>query len=175
MNKEVKTKIYNTLKEKNLSLYGLEKSLNYSNGTLYKMIEGERPFPKTIMKKLLPVLEISKNEFESWIITDKYPKNIIKKAVEAVKNRENKKARVFTQNIDKILQEKNMSRTALAKSIKYNQAGINAMIIGKISVSKTVLTRFSKFLEIPEEDLQAWVLADKYSLKVLELALKKPA
>jgi len=172
MNKVLKTKIYNILKEKNLTLYSLEKNLSYSNGTLYKMIEGERPFPENIKKKLLPVLEVSKQEFESWIITDKYNKEIIEKAINAFKNREDKKNPVLTQNIDKILKEKNLSRTALSKIIKHSQSGLNCAITGKEPLSKNVMKKLSTALEISEKDLQAWVLADKYSLNILELALK---
>jgi transcriptional regulator with XRE-family HTH domain len=157
---------------KNLSQRALAKMIDYSDSGLNARILGKYPFSKSIIKKLLPILEVTKNEFESWIVADKYPKKLIEKAIEAIKNREDKKVLVFTQNIDKILKEKNLSRTALAKAIKYDQPSVNNMITGKKSISKTVLTGISGFLEIPEEDLQAWILADKYSLKVLELALK---
>jgi plasmid maintenance system antidote protein VapI len=168
----IKDKIDKFLEKNNLNFLSLTKLMKFSNGALHDMVNNRRPFSEKALKKLLPILEISKQELESWVVADKYQPEVIQKAIEFFKNREDKKIPVFTQNIDKILKEKNMSRTALSKAIKYNQAGVNAMIIGKISISKTVLTKISKFLEIPEEDLQAWVLADKYSLKILELAIK---
>jgi len=145
--------------------------MDFPEGALGMMINAKSPFSGKAIKKILPILEISKEEFESWIVADKYSKKLIQKAIEAFKDREDKKFLVLTQNIDKILQEKNMSRTVLAKAIKYDQPSVNKMITGKISVSKTVLTRISEFLEIPAEDLQAWVLADRHSLRILELAL----
>jgi plasmid maintenance system antidote protein VapI len=165
-------KIKKLLEKKTISIYSLSKTINYPESPLGRMINGKINFSESVTEKLLPILEISKEEFKSWVIIDKYPKEIIQKAVESIKNKSDNKIPVFTQNIDKILKEKNMSRTALAKAIKYDQPSVNNMITGKKSISKTVLTRISEFLEIPEEDLQAWILADKYSLKVLELALE---
>ncbi|HBG49325.1 MAG TPA: hypothetical protein DDW90_07470 [Cyanobacteria bacterium UBA9971] len=165
-------KIRNTLKEKNLSFYDLEKLFDYSRGSLSEMIKGERPFSDKIKEKILPILEVSKEEFESWIIADKYDHKIIEKAIESFKNREDKKILILTQNIDRILKEKTLSRTALSKIIKHSQSGLNRAITGKEPLSKNVAKKLSIALEIPEEDLQAWILADKQLLKVLELALK---
>jgi transcriptional regulator with XRE-family HTH domain len=208
MNKVLKTKIYNILREKNLSLRDLEKIIDYSRGGLSQMINGETSFSKSVKGNLLPILEISEEEFESWVVASKYSPELIKKAVESslqshselvsesqtLKQVQGDKLiqgdrlvqgnkchakfisasaqLVFTQNIDKILSEKNMSRTALSKSIKYSQSALNKIIMGKKPVSKTVLTRISELFEIPIKDLQAWVLADKYSLAVLKLALE---
>jgi transcriptional regulator with XRE-family HTH domain len=171
MNKILQTKINEILKEKNLSLYGLEKILNYSAGGLSQMIKGETPFSKNIKKKLLPVLEVSKEEFESWIVADKYKPEIIKKALDSIKNKE-EKTLILTQNIDKILKEKILSRTALSKLIKHSQSGLNRVITGKEPLSKNVMEKLSIGLEVSKDDLQAWVLADKYSFEILELALK---
>jgi len=202
MNKVLKTKIYNILREKNLSLRDLEKIIDYSRGGLSQMINGETSFSKSVKGNLLPILEISEEEFESWVVASKYSPELIKKAVESSlqshselvsKSQTLKQVQgdrsvqgnkchseinsvsaqlVFTQNIDKILSEKNMSRTALSKSIKYSQSALNKIIMGKKPVSKTVLTRISELFEIPIKELQAWVLADKYSLAVLKLALE---
>jgi plasmid maintenance system antidote protein VapI len=166
-------KITKLLEKKSISIYRLSKTINYPESPLGRMINGKINFSESVKEKILPILEISEEEFESWIVADKYQKELIKKAIESAKSKKDKKILVFTQNIDKILKEKNMSRTALAKAIKYDQPSINNMIIGKKSISNTVLTRISEFFEIPKEDLQAWVLADRYSLKILELALKK--
>lgn len=160
------------LEKKAISIYRLSKIINYPESPLGRMINGKINFSESVIEKILPILEISEEEFKSWIIADKYPKELVQKAVETAKNREDNKILVFTQNIDKILSEKNMSRTALAKAIKYDQPSVNNMIIGKKSISRTVLTRISEFLEIQEEDLQAWILADKYSPEILKLTLK---
>jgi plasmid maintenance system antidote protein VapI len=167
-----KNKILDILKEKNLSQLKLAKIISYDDAALNAMINDKKPFPRSVIEKLLPILEISQEEFESWIVASKYSQELIKKAVEAIKNKPDKKTLVFTQNTDKILSEKSMSRTALSKAIKYSQSALNKMITGKKSISKTVLARISEFLEIPEENLQAWILADKYSLEILKLALK---
>jgi len=173
----LKNKIDEILNKKGLSRHKLSQLIEVSDGTLSKMTIGKRPFSKNIKEKILPILEVSEEEFESWTVADKYPKELIKKAIESSfqSHSELNSASaqlVFTQNIDKILKEKNMSRTALAKSIKYNQPDVNRMIVGKMPISNTVLTRISEFFEIPKEDLQAWVLADRYSLEILEWALK---
>lgn len=172
MNKEYTDKLNKIIKDKKLSFYDLEKITGYSSGAIFEMIKGKRSFPKHIIKKLSPVLGISKNELESWIVIDKYPKNIIEKAIESIKTRKDKKSSVFSQNINKLLSENKLSESALAKAIVYDQPSINKMIAGKKAVSKTVVTKLSNFFQIAEEDIEAWILADKYSLKVLELALK---
>jgi transcriptional regulator with XRE-family HTH domain len=164
--------IKNIIEQKNLSLKKLAKLIDYSHGALSNLINLKTPFPKTVLEKILPILEVSKQEFESWVVADKYQPEVIQKAIEAFKNREDKKILVLTQNIDKILKEKDMSRTTLSKLIKHSQSGLNRVIIGKEPLSKKVMEKLSTGLEIPEEDLQAWVIADKYSLKILELALK---
>ena len=180
----IKNKILEILKKKNLSQLKLACIINYDDAGLNAMILGKRPFPEIIKEKLLPILEVSKEEFESWIIADKYDKEIIKKAIESAKwiasshptdvpcNDDKNKPLILTQNIDRILKEKKLSRTALSKIIKHSQSSLNCAIIGKEPLSKNVMKKLSTTLEIPEKDLQAWVLADKYPLSILELALK---
>jgi DNA-binding Xre family transcriptional regulator len=166
-------KIKEILFNKNLSINKLAKLIGKNHsGNLGKMILGKQSFSKTIKEKLFPILEISEEEFQSWIIATKYDFELIQKAVDAVKNKSDKTIPVFTQNIDKILLSRKMSRTDLSKIIKYSQSGLNRMIIGQIGVSKPVMAKISKALEIPLSDLQTWVLADKYSLEVLLLALE---
>jgi plasmid maintenance system antidote protein VapI len=165
-------KIDNNIKKRNLSRYKISKLLNYKESTLNRIINGKQSFSKALVEKLLPILEVSKEEFESWIIADKYSKEVIYKAIEAFKNRENNKTLVLTQNIDRILKEKNLSQTALSKLIKHSQSALNCALTGKEPLSKNVMKKLSEFFEIQEESLQAWILADKYPLKVLELALK---
>ena len=46
------------------------------------------------------------------------------------------------------------------------------MIIGKISMSKTVISGMSEALEISEDVIRGWILADKYSVEELDYALE---
>jgi transcriptional regulator with XRE-family HTH domain len=167
-------KISEILKDKNLSLRDLEQIIDYPRGSLSLMINGKRPFSDEAREKLLPILEVSEEDFAIWIIADKYSKALIGKALHAFESREDKKKPVLTQNLDKILAEKNLSRTNAATAIKYSQSGLNRMIIGQISMSKPVMQKLSDFLAIPLEDLQAWALADNYPPKLLEKALNLP-
>ena len=158
------------LKRKNLSRYKLSKLINKDESYINHVFRGEQPFSENVIKKLLPILEIPRAEFESWIIADKYPKEIIERAIRIKKEFPYKRKSVLTVKIDKILEEKDMSRTALAKQINYSQSGLNRMITGKINTSKPVLEKVSKALDIPQEEISSWILADKYSLQVLEMA-----
>jgi len=169
----IKEKLNKILNRKNLTIYQLSKLTNFSESALGLMIKGKCPFLDKAMKKILSVLEISQEEFESWVIADKYPKEVLKLALEAKKNFPYKRKSVLTANIDSILQQKGMSRTAAAKQIDYSQSGLNRMIIGQISMSKTVIERLSKVLDISETEIKSWIVADKYSKKVLELSIKE--
>jgi len=163
-------KINNFLNNKKLTLCNLGKLMSFSEGALYDMVQKRRPFSENAIKKLLPILEISREEFESWVVADKYPKEVLKHAIQTKKEFPYKRKSILTTKIDTILQEKSMSRTDLSKEIKYSQSGLNRMIIGQINMSKSVLERISTVLEIPEKDLHAWIVADKYSLQLLEQA-----
>jgi len=165
----IKTKIDEKLKIKDLSYYRLGKLLEYHEGALNEMIHGKKSFPNNIIEKLLPILEVSREEFTSWIVADKYSQKIIQLALQELKNSEN--SPVLTKNIDKILSEKNLSRTQLSKIINYSQSGLNRMIVGKISMSQSIIAKIAPVLEIPEDTLRAWVLAGKYSRDIIEKAL----
>jgi transcriptional regulator with XRE-family HTH domain len=167
----VKAKTRNILKNKNISFYKLSKLINYDESYLLNIFNGKNSFPEKFINKLLPILEVSKEEFESWVVADKYPKEILERAIQIRKDFPYKRKSILTVKIDKVLDEKNMSRTALAKQIKYSQSGLNKMIIGKINMSKSVMERVSKMLEIPQDEILSWIVADKYSLDVLERAL----
>lgn len=171
MKKYLKEKIDKILKEKDLSVYKISKLINYSHGGLSDMIYGRRPFSESILAKILPMLEVSKDELDSWIIADKYSKESIKIAFteQETKLNEEKKL-ILTKNIDKILENKNMSRTILSKIINYSQSGLNRMITGNESLSKSVISKIAPILEISEDRIKGWVLADKYSSKSIELA-----
>jgi len=166
-------KLNKILNRKNLTIYQLSKLTNFSESALGLMIKGKCPFSDKAMKKILPVLEISQEEFESWVIVDKYPREVLKLALEAKKNFPYKRKSILTVNIDSVLQQKGMSRAAVAKQIDYSQSGLNRMIIGQISMSKSVIEKVSQILEISETEIKSWIVADKYSKKVLELAIKE--
>ena len=166
-------KISKILKEKNISQRKICELLKKSKSHISHILNGERTFPQKHIKKLLPVLEVSREEFDSWIVTDEYSKKIMEKAIiEAKKKKEDTKT-VFAENMDKILKEKGIpSRKIFADLIKYDQSSVNKMVNCKISLSPKVIKGCFDVLGIPEEDVLAWNLADKYSLKTLEMALE---
>ena len=162
------TNIEEILKRKNTTIYKVSQEMNVKDNALYEMAKGRSKFSEKFIKKLLPILEISREEFESWVVADKYSKEVLQLAIQTKKDFPYKRKSILTNKIDTVLQEKSMSRTDLSKEIKYSQSGLNRMIVGQINMSKSVLERNSTVLEIPEKDLQAWIVADKYSLQLLE-------
>lgn len=166
----VKAKTINILKNKDISFYKLSKLTHYDESYISNIFSGKNPFPEKFVRKLLSILEVPKDDFESWILADKYPKELLERAIQKRKEFQYKRKSVLTFNIDKILEEKEMSRTALSKEIQYSQSGLNAMIIGKINMSKPVIEKISTALEIPQDEIQSWIVADKYKLELLEKA-----
>jgi len=226
----VTDKIKKILEEKDISQYQLAKLIDYNRGALGHMINGESSFSEQVMEKIAPILEVSKEEIQGWILADKYSKEIIELAIKAKKelllqdskhchserseesqrsfanaqdvthchceppqeawqsnNSSNKsndiesKKRSFvdaqddeglilTTKIDSILQEKGISRTALSKQINYSQGKLNEMIIGKEPISPLVISKIAPVLDVSQDDIKSWILADKYSLTTLENA-----
>ncbi len=170
----VKRNISKILDRKNLSINKLSRLIGEKNSSnLNQRILGKISFSKKIQEKLLPILEVSEEEFNIWLIADKYPLETFELAVKNRKEFPYKRKRLLTTKIDNILKEKDMSRTALATQIKYSQSSLNKMITGKRKVSDFVLGGISSELEIPPNELLSWIIADKYSLEVLEAALKE--
>ncbi len=169
------------LKKNNITIYKASQLIQVDDGALYRMVRGRSSFSKKYIEKIVPLLEVSREEFESWIIADKYPKELIKKAVSVKKNppapveipqQKTKvtKSPILTAKIDKLIIEKQLSRTKLSKLLEYDQITLNRMIRGTHKISGTVIEGLSGVLEIPQEDINSWVLADKYSLEVLLMA-----
>ncbi|OGH96504.1 MAG: hypothetical protein A2104_03950 [Candidatus Melainabacteria bacterium GWF2_32_7] len=169
----VKAKTDGILENKDISYYKLSKLVDYDDGYLNNIFRGKNPFPKNLIEKLLPILEVSREEFEGWILADKYPKEIIERAIQIKKEFPHKRKSVLTNKIDETLQEKDMSRTALAKQINYSQSSLNQIITGKRGMPKSVLEKISQTLEKSQDEILSWILVDKYSLKILETALKE--
>jgi len=167
----IASKIDTILKSKDLTRYKLSKMTGCNESALNQMARGEISFSDKFKEKILPVLEISREEFESWILADKYPKEVLELAIQAKKESKNADKLILTAKIDEILQNRNLSRTQLSKLAKYDQSSVNKMLTGKGSVSKTVLTKLSTVLEIPENEIKSWILADKYSKDILESAV----
>ncbi len=46
------------------------------------------------------------------------------------------------------------------------------MILGTHKISDTVIEKMSEVLEVSQDDIKAWVLADKYSPDILSMAWK---
>ena len=166
-------KIKHILEEKNISIYQLSKMINYHEGALNAMINNKKAIPNNVENNLLPILKISREEFEGWILVDKYSKEVLMLAIQAKKNFPYRRKSILTAKIDEILEKKGLSRTVLAKQINYNQSGLNKMIISKISMSKSVIEKLAAFFEISQNEIIAWILADKYSLKTLEYAISQ--
>jgi len=174
MNKKlvITKKIDNILKEKNLTAYKLSKLMQVSDSALYGMIKGDTPFSKKFIEKLLPIIKVKESEFIGWIIADKYPKETIELAVQTQKGKHDDKL-ILTTRLDEILSSKNISRTSLSKIIDYSQGSLNDVITGKKSISKSVISRLAATLEIKEEQITSWIIADKYSSESLKTALKE--
>ncbi len=177
----VTKKIEEILLRKGLSKYKLSQMINYKDSNLNRIIYGKQSMTKRTKEKLMPILEVSEEELESWIIADKYHKEVIKKSIFVKKNPPDAveipqqktkvtKSPILTAKIDKLILEKQLSRTKLSKLIEYDQITLNRMILGAYKMSDTVIERLSEFLEISKDDIKAWVLADKYSLEVLYMA-----
>jgi len=163
-------KINYVLQKKDLSYCKIAKLIDEYESSLISMIKRKRPFTEKAINKLLPVLEISRTEFESWILADKYSKEVLKLAVQAKKDFPYKKKLILTTNIDNILKEKGISRTVLSKEIKYGQSGLNQIITGKRTMPKSILERLSNALEISQDQILSWIVADKYNIQILEEA-----
>lgn len=164
-------KIDKKLKRKNLTRYKLSKLIDKDEGYINHVFRGDQPFSENMIKKLLPILEVTREEFESWLLADKYPKKLLELAINNKKEFPYKRRSLLSTKIDAVLHEKGMSRTALSKEIKYSQSGLNRMIIGKINMSKPVIENISIALNISRDEILSWIIADKYNLKLLELAL----
>ena len=158
------------LKEKNLSRYKLSKLIGKNESYINHVFRGERPFSEIVINKILPFLEVTREEFESWILADKYPKEVLKLAIQIKKDFPYKIKSILTTKIDAILQEKKISRTTLSKEIKYGQSGLNQIITRKRTMPKSVLERLAIALEISQDEILSWIVADRYSLQVLEAA-----
>lgn len=169
---KVKDKTDGILKDKNISYYKLSELVDYDEGYLSKIFNGKNSFPKPLIKKLLPILEVSHEEFESWIVADKYSEKVLKLAIRAKKDFPYKRKSILTAKIDAVLQERNLSRRAFAKQvIDYEQSGFNQMVVGKRNMSPAVLEKTANAFGVDCDVVLSWVVADRYNLPVLERAL----
>ncbi len=169
---DVKSKIDNILRSKGLTRQILSEIIDCSPTTINAMVNRVTPFSPKIKEQIIPILGISREEFEGWILAEKYPQEVIEIAVKVKKEHiigSNKT--IFATKLDEVLKEKELSRTALSKIIDYNQGGLNKIIIGHRTLSRENLEKLSRALNIPENELLAWRIADKYSLDVLNSAL----
>lgn len=175
----IQNKTDEILKKKDFSYYQLSKLIDFDESALNKMLKGKISLSPNLLEKIAPILEVSPDEIKSWIIADKYPENIIQIAVkikrETPKEKNKKSELILTAKIDEILEKKRITRTGLSKIINYRQGKLNEMIIGKKPVSKSVTEKISKALELTEEEIRAWILADKYDLSLLESAYQASA
>ena len=167
-------KINIILKSKMCTVYKLSKLAGVDDSALYQMVKGDIPFSEDYRDKVLPILEVPKEEFESWIVADKYPKEIIERAIQVRKDFPYKRKRILTTKIDALLDERGLSRKAFAEQvINYEQSSFNQIVVGKRNMSPAVREKVSVALEIPQEEILAWIMADRHGLAVLEQALKE--
>lgn len=125
--------------------------------------------PKEMISKMASILEISPEEIKGWILADKYPKNIRKMAIKVKQEMQPDEARlILTTKIDEILAEKGLSRTGLSKVIDYRQGKLNEMIIGKEPMSSLVISKIASGVDVSEDEIRSWIVADKYSLDALQ-------
>lgn len=166
----IKNKINKILREKNLSYYQLSKLIDFDESALNKMLKGKRNLSSNLLEKIAPILEVSPEEITGWILADKYSKNILKMAVK-VKHEipQEEEKLILTAKIDEILQQKGISRTALSKLIDYSQGKLNEMIIGREPMSPLVISKIATVLEVSEDEITSWIVADKYPLEVLSV------
>jgi plasmid maintenance system antidote protein VapI len=170
--KSITINIKRLLETKNLSGSRLGGLINVTDGAIYSMINGERPFPEDKIQKIAHILEVSPEMIKGWILADKYPKNILKMAV-AVKQEvtpETDKS-ILATKVDELLKLKGLSRTGLSKVIVYNQGKLNKMIKGVEPMSPLVTSKIAPILEVSEEEITSWIVADKYSLEALQVAV----
>lgn len=166
----VTRRIREILERKGISQNELARRIDYKHGTFGTFLVRKSFFPDHVIEKMAPILEVSADEIKGWIVADKYTKEILELAVTAQKEKQDDKL-ILTSKLDEILQNKNLSRTALSKIIDYSQGRLNEIIIGKKTMSKRVLNKLSAALETPEPEITGWIVADKYSLKTLETAI----
>lgn len=165
-------KITDILKEKNLSQYKLAQLIGYDHGGLGCMIRGEKPFPEDKIQKIAPILEVSPDTIKGWILADKYPKSILKMAIEVKQEITPEAGKlILTVKIDGLLKPKKLSRTVLSKVIGYNQGKLNKMIKGVEPISPLVISKIAPVLEVSEEEIISWTVADRYSLEALRVAI----
>ena len=166
-------KIKNFLEEKNISQNNFAHSVNLPSGAFSSMLSGDAPFPDDKIQKIAAVMEVSSEEVKGWILADNYPENILKMAA-AVKQEVTPEAGklILTTNVDELLKSKNLSRTGLSKVIGYNQGKLNKMIKGVEPMSPLVISKIAPVLEVSEEEITSWIVADKYSLEALWVATR---
>lgn len=167
-------KINKILKDKNLTYYQISKIIDFDESALNKMTKGKIHFSSNLIQKIAPILEVSPEEIRGWILADKYPKEVLERAIQLKKEKSlEDNRRILTIKLDEILKSRNLSRTGLSKLIKYSQGGLNEMIIGKEPMSKGVIQKISQVLDISEDEIRSWIVADKYSLEALGVAVKE--
>ena len=166
-------KIKEYLNQKNISQNEFARCINLSSGAFSSMLSGEAPFPEDKIQKIASILDVSSEEIKGWVLADKYPKNILKMAVNVKQETPQGEGKlIFTTKTDEILQQKKISRTALSKIIDYSQGKLNEMIIGKEPMSPLVISKIAPVLEVSEDEIISWIIADKYSLEALSVCMK---
>lgn len=164
-------KIKKIIEKKNLSENKLSKIIDYHSGSLNKIITGKEACPDHLIEKLAPILEVSVNEIKSWFLADKYSKKVLLLALKVKKEFANEGKLVLTTKIDEFCNAQAISRTALSKIIKHSQSGFNRIVIGKETLSRSVINKLSIAMAVGECEIKSWVVADKYSKEIIELAI----
>lgn len=167
----VATKLHNLFKLKGISQNSLAKQAGCNRGSFSLMVHGKKPFPEEIIQKMAAVIEVSSDEIKGWILADKYPENVLKRAIEVKQEvKPDTGMLILTAKIDEALKNKGLSRTALSKVIGYSQGKLNQMIKGDEPISPLVISKIAPVLEVSEKEIISWIIADRYSLEALRVA-----
>lgn len=77
---------------------------------------------------------------------------------------------ILYKNISTILDEKKITRHKLAVITNYDAGSLNKMIKGQNKFPDELISKIAPVLDVAEDDLKSWILADKYPKSVIENA-----
>ncbi len=96
----VTKKIDEILYKKNLSRYKLSKIIKCDESYLNHVLRGDRPFSKNMIQKNCPfILEITEDDFKSWILADRYQKETLKRAIKLKQEHAGQDKLIFSAKI----------------------------------------------------------------------------
>lgn len=79
---------------------------------------------------------------------------------------------VITKKLEILFEQKGLTAYSLAKLINYNDSSMSQMLYGRKKIPDNVINSIASILEVSPEQIKGWILANKYSKKVLQRALQ---